>query len=139
MLFFGSCAELAQRLGIVNCNYAFNDISPVQVGLTSMDLKLSIQVDNPNPAAVILDQLGFDFFVNENRIFQGLMEERMEIPSRGSSILDHIITLSYLDVGAAIVEAIKEKKASYRLTGKAYYNTPLGRLEFPVDIVKGKI
>lgn len=133
------CSQITQRLAILNCVYSFLDIEPVKMKTTSLDLKLSIQIDNPNPADVILDKLGFDFFINDNKVFEGIMEKQMKIPNRSTSVLNHIIAISYLRAGAVIVTAIKEKRASYRLTGKVYYNTPIGNLEFPVDIVKKEI
>ena len=134
-----SCAELMQRLALVNCKYSFHDIAPVNIGLTSLDLRLGIKIDNPNSVNVILDSLGFDFFINENRIFQGTASNRLEIPTGTSSILEQVISISYFEAGAAIIKAIKDNRADYRLTGTAHYDTPIGRLAFPVDIVRGQI
>jgi len=139
VVLLASCAQLAQRLAIINCKYAFKDVAPMEFRTTSMDLKLSIQVDNPNAVDVILDRLGFDFFVNDSKVFEGLMEEGLNIPTKSTSVLDHVIKISYLKAGIAVVKAIKEKKAAYKLTGKAYYNTPVGELAFPVEITKGEI
>lgn len=134
-----SCTEVLQRLALVNCRYAFQNITPLNVGLTSLDLRLAIKIENPNPVEVILDRLGFDFFVNDNRIFQGTMADRLTISSKGFSMMEHNITLSYVDMGLAIISAVKQGKAAYRLTGNAHFDTPVGPLVFPVDIFKGEI
>lgn len=134
-----SCSQIAQRLAILSCKYSFLDVSPVNVGLTSLDLKLSIEISNPNSVDVILDKLGFDFFVNESKIFNGVMESKLNIPKGSNSILEHGIKISYIEAGTAIIKAIKGKKAAYRLRGKAYYDSPLGSIALPVDIVKGEV
>lgn len=139
LVLLSSCAELVQRLAILNCKYAFEDIAAVNIGLSALDIKLSIRIDNPNPSNVILDRLGFEFFINDGRIFQGVMGNRLEVPAKGSSVLDHIIRISYLEVGMAVIQAIKEKSATYRLTGTAHFDTPLGQFSFPVDIARGKV
>ena len=139
LLLTTSCAEILQRLALVNCRYSFHDIAPVNVGLTSLELRLAIKIDNPNAVEVILDRLGFDFFINDNQIFQGNMSERLNIASRGSSILEHVISISYLEAGLAIISAVKQGQAAYRLTGNAEFDTPVGPLIFPVDIFQGEI
>lgn len=138
-LSLSSCTEVLQRLSLVNCKFSFHNISPRTAGLTSLELALAIKIDNPNAVKVIFDRLGFEFFINNNRIFQGTMSERLEIPSRESSILEHVISISYMEAGLALVNAVKEGKAAYRLTGNAEFESPLGPLVFPVDIVKGEI
>ena len=104
-----------------------------------MDFKLAIRITNPNGVDVVFDKLGFDFLVNENQIFSGLAEKQMTIPNNKSAVLEHTITISYLKVASSIIKAIRDREAKYRLRGKAYFNTPVGELSFPVDIVKGKI
>jgi len=104
-----------------------------------MDLKLAIQVDNPNPINVVLDRLGFDLFVNQSRVFTGDMPSRITIPAGGTSVIEHTVRLSYIRTGIAIVRAIKRKEAYYKLRGRATYDTNYGRFTFPVDIASGEI
>lgn len=137
LLFFSSC-QVAERLAIVNCKYSFLNIVPERIGITSLDLKLTIQVDNPNPVTVTLDKLGFDFFVNDSRVFTGEMRNRLTVSTGGTAIIEHIVRLSYLRTGIAIVRAIKRKEAYYFLRGRATYNTKFGRFTFPVRITLGK-
>ncbi len=138
LLFLSSC-QVAERLAIANCKYSFLNIVPERIGLTSMDLKLSIQVDNPNPIDVVLDRIGFDFFVNNSKVFTGDMNNRLTIPAGGTEVIEHTVHLSYLRTGIAIIRAIKRKEAYYTLRGRATYDTKFGRFTFPVKITSGEI
>jgi len=138
LLFLSSC-QVAERLAIVNCKYSFLNIVPERVGITSMDLKLTIQVNNPNPVNVSLERLGFDLFVNDSRVFTGEMRNRLIVPAGETAVIEHIVHLSYLRTGIAIVRAIKRKEAYYFLRGRATYDTKFGRFTFPVKITSGEI
>ncbi len=131
--------QVAQRLALLNCKYRFLNVAPSRIGWTSLDLKVSIQVDNPNPMDVVLDRLGFDFFVNGSKVGSGDLREGKTIPAGGSIILEPVLKISYLRAGISVIKAIKNNQANYELRGRATYLVGGREFVFPVKIVSGEI
>ncbi len=131
--------QVAQRMAILNCKYSLLNVVPSRVGLTSMDLKLSIQIDNPNPIDVVLDRIGFDLFVNGSKVGSGDITEQRTIPAGGTQIIEPIVKISYLRSGISIVKAIKNKEAYYEIRGRASYLVGRRTFTFPVKITSGNL
>ncbi len=139
LAFLLSQCQIAQRLAIANCKYKFLNVYPVRVGLTSMDLKLSIQVDNPNPIDVVLDRLGFDLFVNGSMVSSGEIAQPITIPAGGRTVLEPTVKISYIRAGISIVKAIKRNQADYEIRGRATYLVGGREFTFPVKILSGEV
>lgn len=135
------CGALAD-LNIQNPRYTLRDIRPrVQIALplsaSTIDFDYTIGIDNPNPVGLRLDQLDFNLYVNDNRIFTGVSNRRISIPANGVGDLQLHSRVGYQDLRALwneVVDVIQGNRARYELRGTAYYNTPIGRLRFPVTV-----
>ena len=137
-LFLSQC-QVAQRMAILNCRYSLLNVVPSRVGLTSMDLKLSIQIDNPNPMDVVLDRIGFDLFVNGSKVGSGDIRQQRTIPAGGTEIIEPIVKISYLRSGISIVKAIRNNEAYYEIRGRASYLVGRRLFTFPVKITSGNL
>jgi len=137
-LSFSGCAAL-QNLHIENPSYSIVDVTP-HVNLSvppSMDFDFTVGVDNPNPVALTLDHFDFDVFVNRNQVANGTTFDRINIPARGTGdgrLRTHVNYKEIKTIFRQIADIVQGNRASYEIRGTAAYDTPVGRMSFPVTV-----
>jgi len=137
-LSFSGCAAL-QNLHIENPSYSIVDVTP-HVNLSvppSMDFDFTVGVDNPNPVALALDHFDFDIFVNRNQVANGTTFDRINIPARGTGdvrLRTHVNYKEIKTIFRQIADIVQGNRASYEIRGTAAYDTPVGRMSFPVTV-----
>ena len=140
-LSMSGCAALQQSLKIVNPSYSLRSVDP-HLNLAvppSMDFDLTVGVDNPNAVGLRLDQFDFNLLVNGNNIANGTTFDRIQIPARGVGDVRLRTHVSYDNVKAIfreVADLIQGNRARYEIRGNAAYNTPVGRLTFPVSVMR---
>lgn len=128
------------NLQIVNPTYSLRDVQPrVNLGIPpSMDLQFTVGVDNPNPVALRLDHFDFDLFINNNPVLNNVRSDQdVHIPARGVGdvrLTTHVTYDNIRSIYQEIVNIVQGNRASYSIRGNAYYDTPSGRLRFPVTV-----
>ena len=141
-LLLSSCAALRQTLNIENPRYAIRDIRPridiaLPLSASSIDIDFAIEVDNPNSVGLRLDQIDFNLFINNTRVLDSISQQNISIPANGRGDVNLRTRIGYQNIRSLwdeIVGVIRGNRAKYELRGNAYYNTPLGRLKFPVTV-----
>lgn len=128
---------IVQRVALKNCQFSLDGVDLVSLGVSDLTLGLKIGIKNPNTVDVIIDRLAYTFFVNNRSVFTGTTGQGNTIPAGGSRVVTTQVKLKYFDIGAALVTAIRERKAQYKLAGTVYFDTILGTFSFPVTILKG--
>ena len=137
-LSLSGCATIAR---IDNPRYSLVDVAP-HVNLSippSLDFDLTVGVDNPNSVGLRLDEFDFDLFINENRIANGSTFDRVTIPARGIGnvrVHTHVTYAQLRTIYREVVDVVQGNRAHYALQGNASYDTPLGRMSFPVAIAR---
>ena len=134
------CSSLG--LNIENPRYTIRDIRPrVDIALplsaSSIDLDFAIEVDNPNPVGLRLDQIDFNLFINDSRVLDSTSRQDIRIPANGRGDVYLRTRIGYQNVRSLwneIVDVVRGDRARYELRGNAYYDTPVGRLKFPVTV-----
>ena len=140
--FLSGCAAVGRALNIENPRYSIRDIRPrVDIALplsaSSIDIDFNLEVDNPNSVGLDLDQLDFDLFINSNRVLDSTSRERFRIPAKGVGLVRLQTEIRYQDVRniwSEVVDIVRGQRARYELRGTAHYDTPVGRLQFPVTV-----
>jgi len=141
-LLLSSCAGIRQALNIENPRYNIRDIRPrVDIALplsaSSIDIDFALEVDNPNSVGLRLDQIDFNLFINETRVLDSVSQQDIRIPANGRGDVNLRTRIGYQNVRSLwdeIVGVVRGNRAKYELRGNAYYQTPLGRLKFPVTV-----
>lgn len=141
-LLLSGCAAARAALNIQNPRYSIRDIRPrvdiaIPLSASTIDLDFSIEVDNPNSVGLRLDEIDFDLFINESRILDGISQQRINIPANGRGDMQLRTSIGYQNIRALwneVVNAVRGERAKYEIRGNAYYDTPLGRLKFPVSV-----
>ncbi|HEX8153111.1 MAG TPA: LEA type 2 family protein [Thermoanaerobaculia bacterium] len=136
------CSTVRQALNIENPRYSIRDIRPridvtIPLSQSSIDFDFTVGVDNPNGVAIKLDQLDFDLYINNNRILDSSSRQGVNIPAKnyGEVFLRTRVGYSQLrNLFTEIVDIVRGERARYELRGTAHYDTPIGRLRFPVTV-----
>ena len=136
------CAAIQSALNIENPRYAIRDIRPrvdiaIPLSASSIDIDFNLEVDNPNSVGLKLDQLDFDLFINDTRVLDSTTRQGLSIPANGIGDVQLRTRIGYQNVRTLwneIVNVVRGERARYELRGNAYYDTPVGRLKFPVSV-----
>lgn len=142
MLFLSGCAALGRALNIENPRYSLRDIRPrVDIALplsaSSIDIDFILEVDNPNPVGLALSQLDFNLFINDQRVLDSVSRDRFRIPANGVGRVNLETRIGYQNIRSIwneVVDIVRGERARYELRGTAHYDTPAGRLRFPVTV-----
>lgn len=134
LILLSGCTAVQERLAIKECKFAFVSVRPYDFAFSDMKLDFVLKADNPNSINALLDKLAYKFFVNNTEVFSGATGQQVSIPAKKSKEIMTTITLQYNQIGLALVEAMKLQSAAYRLSARAYVNTVLGEISYPVDI-----
>ena len=136
------CAAVRSALNIENPRYSLRNIRPrVDIALplsaSSIDIDFDIEVDNPNDVGLRLDQIDFNLFINDSHVLDSISQQDIRIPANGRGDVHLRTRIGYQNVRTLwneIVDVIRGDRARYELRGNAYYQTPVGRLKFPVTV-----
>lgn len=132
------CSTLA-NLNIVNPTYSLRSVTPrVQLALPpSMDFDMTVGVDNPNPVGLRLDRFDFDLFVNNDHLLNSVSNQGVKIPARGVGDIHLTAHVGYNEIRSIfrqVSDVIQGNRAQYEIRGNAWYNTPVGTMQFPVTV-----
>jgi len=139
VILLSGCNTLA-NLHILNPSYSLRGVQPrVNFGIPpSMDFDFTIGVDNPNPVALRLDHFDFDMFINNNPVLNNVRSDQgVHIPARGLGdvhLTAHVTSDNLRAIWREIQDLVAGNRASYTIRGNAYYDTQVGRLQFPVTV-----
>jgi LEA14-like dessication related protein len=145
-LILSSCSAIQSALNITNPRYSIRDIHPrVDIALplsaSSIDIDFALQVDNPNSVGIRLDQVDFNLLINDSPILDSTSQQDIRIPANGIGDVQLKTRIGYSNIRSMwdqVVNIVRGRGARYELRGNAYYDTPLGRLKFPVNVVSTK-
>lgn len=128
------CSAIKERLAIKECKFSLISANAYDFTFSNLKLDFEIKVKNPNKIDAVLDRLDYTFFVNQSDVFSGTTGKGIRIPAGKSEIFITTITLEYNKIGEAITEALRLKRAEYKIKGKAYIKTKLGEIDYPVEV-----
>jgi LEA14-like dessication related protein len=139
-LSFYGCSTLSS-LNILNPTYRLVDVTPhVNLGVPpSMDFDVTVGVDNPNSVGLRLDHFDFNLLVNNNQVANGTTADRIMIPARGAGnvrLRTHVSYDSLRSIYREVMDVVQGNRAQYQIRGNAEYETPAGRLAFPVSVTR---
>ena len=145
LLLLSGCAALQSALDIRNPRYSLREVSPrvdiaIPLSASRIDFDFDIEVDNPNDVGLRLDQIDFDLLINSRPILDGVSRQDVRIPARGIGTVPLRTSIGYDDVRtiwSEIVDVVRGRRARYEIRGTAHYDTPAGRLSFPLTVVSG--
>jgi len=140
------CSTLQRALNIENPRYSIRNIHPsidiaIPLSASSIDIDFAIEVDNPNSVGLRLDQIDFNLFINNSRVLDSISQQNINIPANGRGDVQLRTRIGYQNVRSLwteIVDMVRGERAKYEIRGNAYYQTPVGRLKFPVTVYSSR-
>jgi len=139
LFLLSNCNTLA-NLHIVNPSYSLRGVNPrVNFGIPpTMDFDFTVGVDNPNAVELRLDHFDFDLLINNNRVLNNVRSDQgVHIPARGAGdvhLTSHVTYDNLRSIFNEVANIVQGNRATYAIQGNAYYDTPAGRLQFPVTV-----
>ncbi|HYO78804.1 MAG TPA: LEA type 2 family protein [Thermoanaerobaculia bacterium] len=145
-LLFSGCAAVKSALNIENPRYTIRDIRPsidiaLPLSASSIDIDFALEVDNPNRVGLRLDELDFNLLINNSRVLESVSQQNINIPANGRGDVQLRTRIGYQNVRSLwdeLVGVIRGQRARYEIRGNAHYNTPIGRLTFPVTVYSSR-
>jgi LEA14-like dessication related protein len=139
-----AAAGCYSALNLVNPEYAIRDVQPrVQVAIpfsaSIVELDFDIEIRNPNSVGLRVDQIDFDLLLNSQRVLSGISNQNVRIPANGIGMVELRTRFGYDNAQTFFREAIdwvQGGRANYELRGTVHYNTPIGRMSFPLTVYR---
>jgi LEA14-like dessication related protein len=122
-------------MAVKELDFSLRRVSLVDYDLTNMTLNVEIKADNPNNIDAVIDRLDYSFSINDKVATTGTTARKITVKAEGTKTISTKLKVNYLNLGAAILEAVKNKKADFRLEGTVYVDTPIGAITFPIDLL----
>lgn len=142
LLLLPGCAALQSVLDLQNPRYSIRDIRPrvdvaIPLSASSIDIDFALEVDNPNDVGLRLDQIDFDLFINDSRVLDSVSRQGIRIPANGRGDVHLSTRIGYSNIRSLwneMVDVVRGQRARYEIRGNAWYDTPMGRIKFPVTV-----
>lgn len=142
LLSLGGCDVLRRTLNIVNPTYRIREVRPqvaiaIPFSASTIDFDFDIEVENPNSVGLRLDRLDFDLLVNGTHVSRGFSSDQVRIPANGLGDVRIRTRVGYNELRSLfqeIVEIVQGGRARYELRGRAYFDTPIGQMNFPLTV-----
>ncbi len=113
-----------------------------KMSFTGADLKLALEVENPNAWSVDLQQLQYNFVVNGQKWLESNLQKTLKLQQKEKQVLELPIHLNFLEMGRSFYNMLTNPGAlEYKLTGQAALNSSiklLGEFKLPIN-QSGKI
>jgi len=134
LIVFVGCSEIAKRIAVKELKFSLIGVSLIDYTLSDMTLKVDMRATNPNDIDAVIDRLDYSFFINDKNAANGTTAKKVTVKADGKKTFSTELTVNYLSLGVAILEAVQNKKADYRVDGKVYIDTQVGSIAFPVKL-----
>ena len=141
-LTMSGCSSVASALNIVNPTYSLRNVQPrvaiaLPLSASTIDLDFDLGVDNPNSVGLRMSGINFDMFVNGNRLLSSQSNNGIDIPANGYGAVHLRSRVGYNEIRGIwqqVADVIQGNRANYEVRGTAFYDTPVGRMNFPVTV-----
>ena len=128
--------EVEQRKALQNIQIEFVDVAVKDIGLTDVGLEISLDMYNPNDVVATLDKSTYELWFNDNYLGEGIILQETDILPFTSRQVDTEFNLSYLEAGDTVISALTEEQHTWRIKGTAHYDSILGTIDIPFDIIR---
>lgn len=115
---------------IRNLDVTLTDISAGEFTWTSFTLGIALNVYNPNDIDVKVGKFTARAFANNIKVAEIRLPEPVPIAKHTSVQKIFNLKINYLDAGAVLLQAIKDKHVAWRVQGEYDVQLPLG-LTYP--------
>ena len=136
LLLLNMVVEVEQRKALENIQIELVDITIRGIGLAGVNLDVSLDMYNPNDVIATLDRSEYGLWFNGNYLGDGTIQQEIDIPPFTSRQIHTEFSLNYAEVGKTVISALTEEQHTWRIKGIAHYDSVLGTLDIPFDIIR---
>ncbi|MFQ5677047.1 MAG: LEA type 2 family protein [bacterium] len=108
-----------------------------RLGLTGADLVLRILLSNPNAFTFKLEQMSYQFAVNDVPWMNANSQKVVKIPAKDKGVMTFPISLNFLQVGRSVYDLLtNDRPVQYRFSGDLKLTTSLpilSKVTLPFD------
>jgi LEA14-like dessication related protein len=104
---------------------SLQSVQLAKINFTGADLLCKVRVENPNPFDIPFPEVSWDLFINTNEFIGGVIKNDQSLKSRGSTVIDVLVSLDYLGVFNTFRSLKGTTKADYKIALAAKFNLPI--------------
>jgi LEA14-like dessication related protein len=130
-----ACAGLKDLLGgeFKKPSLNFKRVDFSDFSLCGLTLNTVWALDNPNPVAIRLAELGYNLSVENKQVVAGSPAKGLDIGSNQVSELVFPANIKFLDVASVLSTFLTKDRANYKASGEIGVDTPVGVMRFPLS------
>ena len=117
---------------------SFSDIRIERLSLSGADLRVGLNIDNPNIFSVLLGQMNYQLNINGLKLISGKTDKKAQIKENGKGVIDIPFSLDFMQIGRSFYQILSSKeKLSYQMTGNLDIETShelLKQVSLPFDL-----
>lgn len=130
-------AAIDQRKAIEQATFSLRNVQLLGLDLVGANLLVTLNLENPTETDIVLDRLDYALSVNGMKAFDGDVKEKISVPPGQSRPLPIRVTLAYADLGTQVRGLIATGQVkSWGLKGVAHFDTPIGTIDYPIDVTR---
>ena len=126
--------QIRQREALKNVIVSIAEIHVEEIGLTGATLNIRLRMQNPNSLTATLDRMDYTIYGNGNNLGSGNIAQRTDIPAGGENVASTDFDLLYSGAAKVIQSDLATGNVKWRITGTAYFDTPIGTINVPFDV-----
>ncbi len=111
--------------------FVVREISLKPRSLAEMELRLGIEVHNPNRFDLTLTSLDYTIFIEDRKIGECRLEQTFRIPSASTTTIRAPLSVRFKDLGGGVRAILTGGEIPYRIEGSAGIKTVFGSGTFP--------
>ena len=136
VVIFSLIIEVEQQRALEHVQIQFVKVNIQNIELTNVSLEVLLDMYNPNDVTATLNKAEYKIWFNDSLLGSGKILQRTDIPPYTSRSISTNFDLGYFEVGETIVSALTEDAHVWRIKGIAQYDTIIGTLDVPFDILR---
>jgi LEA14-like dessication related protein len=118
-VFLFSCASLTEGL-LKDPEVKVVDFTLQDISIEDVALNLKVNVNNPNPIPLNLDQINYELKFSGEKVTEGIFSKGISIPASGSNEVMIPLKFKYSSVGNILAGIFKNSYSrEYELSGSA--------------------
>ncbi|MFN3431514.1 MAG: LEA type 2 family protein [Candidatus Sericytochromatia bacterium] len=98
------------------------------------DVEVVLKVTNPNAVTAKLDRLDYTLLVEGQPVGSGATTSDFQVPANGTALLALPVSIRYQGLPSVVLDALQQRAANITVRGVSHLATPLGRLDYPLEI-----
>jgi LEA14-like dessication related protein len=114
-LLFTGCSTIEGVLNLTRPNASIERVELSGLSFDRVDLVFYVEVHNPNSIGLKLAGLEYNLAMEKNSVVRGNVEKGIELPARGSSLLEVPVSVGYSNIFNTVQSAREKDNLDYQI------------------------